>query len=176
MTTLKWFSIPFLLFLATGCAQQEEKKENSHQEEVFIDNSGLFRGYVLGSSPDSVLAAEKWAPAVANDSIIEYRVPVYFSEDTVLLKAYLAFDTYGLFEVQVDVFTMDDTLAETILDNWSAALSTAFGEHENLIAARRWTTFSESNNTVEITLSQERNDQSQKFISLNYLEPLDDEY
>jgi hypothetical protein len=175
MTTLKWFSIPFLLLLVIGCAQ-EEKVENNQQEDVFIDSSGLFRGYLLGSPPDSVLAVESWTPAVSNDSIIEYSKRVYFSEDTVLLDAYLAFDTYGLFEVQVDIFTMDDTLAETMLENWSAALSTAFGKHENLIAAKRWTTFSESNNTVEITLSQERNDQGQKFISLNYLEPLDDEF
>jgi len=175
MTTLKWFSIPFLLFLAAGCTQ-EGRIESSQQEEVLIDDSGRFRGYLLGASPDTVLAAEKWTPVVANDSIIEYSERVYFSEDTVSLDVYLAFDTYGLFEVQVDVFTMDDTLAETILDHWSDVLNTAFGEHETLIAAKRWTTFSASNNTVEITLSQERNDRGRKFISLNYLEPLDDEY
>jgi len=130
----------------------------------------------MGWNPDSLKANEKWSPVVSNDSIIEYHETTMILEDSVLLDAYLAFDAYGLFEVQVDVFTKSDTASSAILEDWSNKLTTPFGEPESLITAKRWTTFSASNNTVEITLSRERNDGGQKFISLNYLEPLDDEY
>lgn len=175
MTTLKRFSLPMLLFLLISCAPVEETGKN-HKEVVLIENSGFFRGYKLGWAADTLLVNEKWVPVISNDSMIYYHEEVIFWEDTVLLDAYLAFDTYGLFEIQVDVFTKDDSLAETILETWSAILSSPFGKPEDLPASRRWTTFSESNNTVEVTLSQERNDENQKFISLNYLEPLDDEF
>jgi hypothetical protein len=155
--------------------QAEEKKED-RLEEVFIENSGFFRGYKLGWLPDSVLASEKWIPIFFNDSAIVYHEEVFVLEDTIVFDAYLAFDTYGLFEVQVDVFTNDDRLTDTIIKEWTTRLTSPFGESENILASERWTTFSQSNNTVEITLSQERNDQGRKFISLNYLEPLDDEY
>ena len=175
MTTLKRFSLPILLLLVISCTQAEKTSEE-RQDEVLIENSGFFRGYILGSEPDSVLAVEKWTPAVANDSTVQYSERLLILEDTVLLDTYLAFDAYGLFEVQVDVFTLNDSLSEAIIDDWSELLIVPFGEPENLMASRRWTTFSESNNIIEITLSQERNSQNQKFISLNYLEPLDDEF
>ncbi len=175
MTTLKWFSFSIPVLLVFSCTQVEESTEN-RQEEVLIESSGFFRGYEMGWTTDSLAANEKWSPVVSNDSTIEYHEEVVIFEDTVLLEAYLAFDAYGLFEVQVDVFTNNDTLSEAIIDRWSTILSEPFGEPENLLTFRRWITFSESNNTVEITLSQERSGGNQKFISLNYLEPLDDEY
>jgi hypothetical protein len=175
MTTLKWFSLSTALLLLASCAQVEENTEKSH-EEVLIESSGFFRGYKMGWTTDSLEANEKWNPVVSNDSTIEYLEELVIIEDTVLLQAYLAFDAYGLFEIQVDVFTDDDTLSEDIMDQWSTILSEPFGKAENLLSSKRWTTFSRSNNTVEITLSQERNRENQKFISLNYLEPLDDEY
>ena len=175
MTTLKRFSLPILLLLVISCSQAEKAGEE-RQDEVLIENSGFFRGYILGSDPDSVLAIEEWTPTVVNDSMIQYNERLLLFEDTVTLDAYLAFDAYGLFEVQVDVFTMNDTLSKTIIDQWSESLSVPFGKPENMMTSRRWTTFSESNNVIEITLSQERNIESQKFISLNYLEPLDDEF
>jgi hypothetical protein len=175
MTTLKRYSFLLLTLVLISCAQVEEKEE-VYQEEIFIENSGFFRGYKLGCLPDSVLAAEKWIPVVSNDSTIEYHEEVVLLDDTFMLNAYLAFDTYGLFEVQVDVFTNDDTLSNSIIENWSTRLTDPFGEYESILTSRRWTTFSQSNSTIEITLSQEQNNQRKKFISLNYLEPLNDEY
>lgn len=177
MTTLKWFSFSFLLLFLMACSQVEENSQDSQAEEAtLIENSGLYRGYEMGWEPDSILAKEVWTPKVANDSTIRYHEKVFLLGDTVLVDAYIAFDVYGLFEVQVDAFTDDDSLSKAIIENWSAKLSESFGEPKTLLYSKRWTTFSESNNTVEITLSQERNDQNQRFISLNYLEPLDDEY
>ncbi|MCZ4407747.1 hypothetical protein O3Q51_02935 [Cryomorphaceae bacterium 1068] len=175
MTTLKWFSLSIALFFLASCAQVEENMEKN-SEEVLIESSGFFRGYKMGWTTDSLQANEKWNPVVSNDSTIEYKEEVVIMDDTVILQSYLAFDAYGLFEVQVDVFIDDDTLSDDIIDQWSTILSRPFGEAENLLSSKRWTTFSKSNNTVEITLSQERNRENRKFISLNYLEPLDDEY
>lgn len=175
MTTLKRYSLIILSLSIISCAEIEVKSEQP-QEEVLIDSSGLFRGYEMGCEPDSLLMKEKWTPTVSNDSTIEFHESIVLIEDTISLDAYLAFDTYGLFEVQVDVFTKNDTATKVIIESWSTKLTSAFGESESVLTTKRWTTFSQSNNTVEITLSQERNKHRQEFISLNYLEPLDDEF
>lgn len=175
MTILKWYNLPILLLALVSCSLVEEKSV-TQSNEILIENSGFFRGYQLGWPPDSLFANEKWAPSISNDSIIEYHQEVWVIQDTAHLDAYLAFDAYGLFEIQVDLFIKNDSVSQAILEDWSARLNEPFGNSELLLNSKRWTTVSEANNTVEITLSQERNDERQTFISLNYLEPLDDEY
>ncbi|HKK40751.1 MAG TPA: hypothetical protein VJ949_15115, partial [Cryomorphaceae bacterium] len=102
MTTLKWFNIPVLLILVMSCSQAEESSQDREEEIILIENSGLFRGYEMGWEPDSVLAREEWTPIVSNDSIIRFQESLLLLGDTVLIDAYIAFDFYGLFEVQVD--------------------------------------------------------------------------
>jgi hypothetical protein len=175
MTTLKWFSLITLLF-CFGCSQSDQSRSIRNKDEILIEESGFFRGYKLGWSTDSVLTKESWTPVLSNDSVIEYHQSVIIMEDSLPLDAYLAFDELGLFEVQVDVFTDGDSLSKGIIETWSKKLTESFGEPEDLVTARRWTTMSASNNLVEITLSLDRTPQSEPFISLNYLETLDDEY
>ena len=175
MTTLKWFKLPLLLLLLASCSEMEEGRKN-HREERLIDDSGFFRGYRMGWSPDTLLLKEKWTPEVSSDSTIEYHKRILAYRDSVRVNAYLAFDTYGLFEIQVDLFFDSDSMHSTIEKEWSEKLTFSFGEPESLLTTKRWTTFSESNNLVEISLSQERTISKEPFISLNYLEPLNDEY
>lgn len=175
MTTLKRFR--FLLFIfCLGCSQGEVKEERTAENDMLIAESGYFRGYEPGWPPDSVLNMESWSATLANDSTIEYHHKVVILEDTLPLDAYLAFDAYGLFEVQVDVFSDQDSLSKLIIESWSRKLTDPFGEPHDLLTSRRWTTFSSSNNLVEITLSLDQTPQNRKYISLNYLETLDDEY
>jgi len=175
MITLKRFSILFLPLFFLACAE-EIPKEKSYPEDLLIDSNGLFRNYELGVSPDSIKVIEGWTPAISNDSTLQFHETIHFGGDTVLIDVYLAFDAFGLFEVQVDLFVPSDSLSEVAMDHWSETLTSSFGDYDKILFSRQWTTFSEANNVVEITLSQERNDENQPFVSLNYLEPLDDEF
>lgn len=130
----------------------------------------------MGIEPDSLMSMETWKPAVKTDTLIVFREKVEVKDHEYKLIVFTAFDAYGLFEVQVDCFPYGKRGHEEIYEAWRKKLNSAFGESELVFAARRWTTYSINNNLVEITLSNEKDDEGKDFVSLNYLEPLDDAY
>jgi len=173
MTTLRWFSTIAFVFLLISCSDESSETQ---VEETILMEGGKFRSYRMGYGPDRVQEGEKWSPAFVSDTLIEYEKDVYFLEDSLSLFVFLAFDELGLFEIQADLYGGSRRHLQTIDSSFAQSLTQSYGAADTIGQERRWTTFSQKNNTVEITLSREIDASGQRFVSLNYLEPLDDEY
>jgi hypothetical protein len=173
MTTLRWFSLCAAVVLCASCADEAGEKQ---PETAILSEDGTFRGYQLGDRRDQVLNREKWTPAFKSDSLIKYEKSLFLLKDSVEMNVFLAFDELGLFEIQADLYSHSTAHLRAIDSAFSKSLTQAYGEADTLGLERRWTTYSKKNNTVEITMSQEANTEGERFVSLNYLEPLDDAY
>jgi len=177
MTRWRSFSgilFPILLLCLSSCEQTQSN--NKEAEEVELRESGYLRGFRPGMTPEEVEKMESWRPLTSTDTLITYQERVITEGHEADLRLYLAFDSYGLFEVQADCFPADSNGVVEVFEKWRESLTEAFGESEEVFTATRWTTFSKNNHIVEVTLSLESDNEEGKFISLNYLEPLDDTY
>lgn len=167
------FAFFFGLLFISGCGTEEK---NDLKEETGPGDSGYLRSFKPGLTFSEVMDSETWKPDLSTDTL------VFFSRETTVegydsrLDIYLAFDDYGLFEVQVDCYPSRAEGLKSIFDIWHESLSKAFGKADTVLFATRWTTYSPSNNTIEVTLSIESDDLGHRFVSMNYLEPLDDAY
>ncbi|MCA1763474.1 MAG: hypothetical protein ABR574_07570 [Cryomorphaceae bacterium] len=177
MTELKWYSA-FLLLLLFACGSETGQKEEAMKPiitQLFANNQGLFRDASIGQSyaetniPDS-------AEIIQNtDSLIQYELDIQYGDSSSNVTVYYTFDDFGLFEIQVDVFPRGKEAAAYYMNLLEDELSERFGDYNRIGAVKRWTTASPSNNRVEISLSNETADYGEPFISLNFLEPLEEE-
>lgn len=162
-----------LLVLLSSCISHQNKTKG---DTLLIDSDGWFRGYLLGQNAEDILEKESWQPVVSNDSIAEFRQSIIYKDDSLELDLYLSFDQLGLFEIQVDFWIENQTLSKGMLAEFDHKLSLAFGEFRLSGEEKMWTTNSETNSIIEITLAEEESAKEKKFLSLNYLEPLNDKY
>lgn len=178
MRILKLFSLLFLIVGVYACATEQPK-----QDEVLVefdsilrkDTTGLIRGSAMGDLPEDVLSREEGTPVVNSDTLVEYGYSYNLITGKTDARLYYAFDEFGLFEIQIDMFPETEDEAKDLRSEIEDELTAKYGKSKELGSLKRWTTFSRSNSLVEITLSNESADQGKPFISLNYLEPLPDE-
>jgi len=179
MKILRLFSFLFVTVALISCEGEkpaETKIETVEIETVFGTNKeGLFRGSDISDTAGQIRGKEKAAPTFDSDSLIEYDYTFQLKSGTTEMHLFYTFDEFGLFEIQVDFYPENEEKAKELLPELEEQLTTRFGEPKEAGLAKRWTTFSVSNNIIEITLSNESMDAENAFISLNYLEPLPDE-
>lgn len=180
MRILKLFSGSFMLFLAlvflSACSDGGHTENPQSLEMVFgKDSIGLFRSHQMGDSAEAIRATEPSIPLLDTDTLLKYNYTYNLESDTTAVDIFYTIDSYGLFEIQVDMRpeTLDGT--EELMRKTSAILTRKYGDYKKMGIVRRWTTNSPSNNLIEITLSNESEDAGEPFVSLNFLEPLPDE-
>lgn len=172
MNTLRVFSLFFLSILVFAC---NNVQENAEEPEFTLSSEGtIFRNVNMGDSPADVKSSESAEPVFLSDTLMQYRAQLGGKEDKVPSDLYYNFDEYGLFEIQADYFVSGvqrDSLFQTV----KSQLTDHYGEPTRSFEALRWTTPSASNNLIEISLSKEADLEGNPFISLNYLEPLNEQ-
>jgi hypothetical protein len=101
---------------------------------------------------------------------------VHYDGRPVRTTVYYSFDDFGLFEIQFDLFPRSPGDASKVFRALKAKLTLIYGRAIQLTPkTMRFSTFSPSNNVVELTLSDETDESGMPFISFNIIEPLDDE-
>lgn len=154
----------------------EQKTETVGIESIFgTENNALFRGSDISDLPEEIRSREQGNPTADSDSLIEYEYTFQLKSGVTKMHIYYTFDEFGLFEIQADLYPEKEEKARELMPKLEENLTARFGEPKESGLAKRWTTFSVSNNIIEITLSNEASDAESAFISLNYLEPLPDE-
>ena len=169
MNTLRAFSILFLVLLA--CSPQKKEDE---QQFLLADEKALFRRVNMGEGPEKVRASEKAEPVLLSDTLMHFKDQIKLDESEVNLDIYYTFDEFGLFEIQADYFVRDP-FRDSLFKKINTQLTAAYGKPSKRFESYRWTTPSASNTLIEISLSKERDLEDIPFISLNYLEPLNEE-
>lgn len=179
MSILKLYSALAIIFFAVGCTQSPKSEEpvefDLYQELVIPGSQGIFRGMNVSDEPHIILNKESEVAIISSDSLIQYQFNYIDDADTLEVDVYYAFDTFGLFEIQSDIYTSSSSENKAWLNQLKTGLTAQFGDAESIGNMHRWTTSSPSNNIVEISLGEERDLDGTPFISLNILEPLDNE-
>lgn len=179
MKILRLFSLLVFVFVLISCQSElppEQKIETVGVDAIFgTGGDALFRGSNISDKPSQVRTKETAVPTADSDSLIEYDYSFQLKSGTTEMHVFYTFDEFGLFEIQVDFYPESDEKAKDLVPKLEEQLTTRFGEPKEIGLSKRWTTFSVSNNIIEITLSNESTDAENAFISLNYLEPLPDE-
>lgn len=168
-------SILVLTLAACGGGNNDTKRPDFVSALAAEDSIALFRGHHMGDMPDEVRQHEVWQPVVDTDTLMQFGHEIQRDTAVIEVVAYYAFDTFGLFEMQFDIHPPDGPTTEAVARELHRYLDHRFGESDRLGMSRRWTTVSQANQRVEVLLTDESADYGQPFLSLNFLELLDDE-
>jgi hypothetical protein len=173
---LKWFSLFFLL-VVLACGSPPVEKEPALEATDFIGQkeNGIYRGIDIGLTNESFSSSLRDSVLEQSDSLVKSFFVIDKGGRVCEVVTHFSFDVYGLFEIQSDIFPPTDSVSKVITDMLQAELTLRYGEFARLGNTMRWTTNSERNNIIEISLSNESIDYGEPFVSLNYLEPLDEE-
>ncbi len=153
--------------------------ESLEQPEIeLIAENGFFRGYKMANSFEEIVQKETWSSAHKTDSSLVFLEEVAIESIPCSLSVFLNFDTYGLFEIQVDAYPEAESQLSTIRDIWSDQLTNSFGQPDELLFSKQWTTTGADNRKIEVSLSIDEldDDGGLRFVSLNYFEPMKDAY
>ncbi len=160
-----------------ACTSQPSETENLIDPVAVICQpvkGASYRGLKLGESFQEVLSTLDTLPELKSDTLIIMNV--YSTDSQLHAKIYYSFDEYGLFEIQSDVFSLDGDYLDESRNLLQAYFTERFGNKICDGNTCNWTTFSKNNNIVEITMSMEVSELDTPFLSINFLEPLDDEF
>lgn len=175
----KWFkyaAAPAVLLFLAGCESPPQKEEPTFGTEILAPGEGAsVRGAQLGDALEAVREREAFTLAEEGLSHLVYESEVDINERPAEVTVYYNFDEFGLFEIQIDLYPAERADAVLAFDHLKTMLTTLYGAPRKALGGLRFTSYSPSNNVVEITLSDESRDAGVPFVSLNYLEPLDDE-
>ncbi len=175
MNKLKPFRILCLAFLITACVTKEAPVRQNLFESLFIpQDSGFFRGHSIGDSPKIVMMHEDAKALISSDSLLTFQMYVPAGEDSIDIRLYYAFDSFGLFEIQADMYVSHLSPTTPCFAQVDSGLTQSYGQARIVGETSTWTTVSPSNNRIEITLGPDLDDNDIAFLSLNLLEPLDD--
>lgn len=178
----KWFNIASVALLAAlwlaGCEQPPPAAEEEPPFARVLLNPGdaaAIRGSQPGDTPDEVRDRETFTLREGSDTLLVYTGQLEFGDSPVSVTVFYNFDEFGLFEFQFDLRPASRPEASALFEELKIFLTALYGDPEPMGTGLRFTSFSPSNNVVEITLSDESAETGTPFVSLNFLEPLDDE-
>jgi hypothetical protein len=164
-----------LLISCSGDRSVTEKQEDIVTLVCQPDLEGAFMGAALGESYTEVRKKICQKPIADAESVLECHRDIFWKGENNKLVAYYTFDSFGLFEIQADLFLPDEGKTDSAFNGFRAHFDSLYGENQCVGQHCRWTTFSRSNNLVEVTLSKESFDMDHPFLSINFLEPINDE-
>jgi hypothetical protein len=175
---LKLYSLLFFIGLLVGACNETSQNSDQDSLDAVLFSKGKnteFRGHTIGDKPEEVLERETADVRVKSDSLLRFSQELNLPEGKTDLRLIYVFDSFGLFEIQADIYPPSMKKGKEIEEKLSAILSDKYGELSHIAMVKRWTTNSPANNIVEISLSLEKDPEGAPFVSLNYLEPLENE-
>ncbi len=161
--------------LMAACNPETIQKRDFATEVLRSEKGRKIRGIELGKTMEAARQLETAELVSSSDSSLVFREDVSYRGRKVELELHYNFDQYGLFEVQIDVFPASMSDAEKCFLALKRKLTLMYGSPKPMGQGWRYTTFSLTNNIVEVSLHNESRDAGKPFVSINFLEPLDDE-
>lgn len=136
---------------------------------------GMFRGFTLGESIADFVGKNPDLDTRNIGSGFSKRYDISWKETAQSLEVFYTFDSYGLYEIQADLYIDDKDDTKEAFSIFQTYFDSLYGASACEGGTCLWTTFSISNLVVEVSLSIESVDSNSSFISINFLEPLTDE-
>lgn len=171
MNTLRAFS---LLVLSIGIFSCDMQKSADEVEFSLASDSALFQNVNMGDAPAEVRKSETGVPVFLSDTLMNYQTRLQAGKEEIETTVYYNFDEFGLFEIQADLF-ISGSERDSLFEKMNTHLTGKYGRASRRVESLSWTTPSASNTLIEISLSKEIDMEGNPFISLNYLEPLNEQ-
>jgi hypothetical protein len=168
--TLLLFLSVMLCFFNTSCSTSnvEEVKEPL-LAEIIIGADGHFRGRSIGDALDAAVTTDREFLFKRTRDELNYSIPFSPTDSAHYDVAYV-FDQFGLFEIQVDVYSNTDKETKLLYTQFKSLLIDRYGSPIEKEGSAFWSR-KEGEKHLEITLRDESEDYGKPFLSLNILEP-----
>ena len=143
-----------LLFFIVSCSNPESSLSSYGVvfNSVVRSDEGVFRGYHLGDSQETIQVSEVDQPIDVEDGYLYYEYQI----DTIgVFNISYIFNEEGLKEVQSEVYIDDADKVAGALKNFQRYFDNHYGESESQKGFKVWSVKSEKYTEVKISLSDE---------------------
>jgi hypothetical protein len=164
--------ILFIFFLAS-CSEQQGSPEQALREVGGDLKNSHLRGVSIGNSKDEVKSKEKKSPTEETESNLLYRN--YTSNiDSSYYEINYNFDELGLFEIQTDVFLQSAENSKAFFELLKNKFNDKYGSPTGEGEIISWSSKTDKGTALEVTISHEGIEYIKPFISINFIEPLEE--
>lgn len=166
-----------VLSCLSACNPPINDKRDFASAMLNSDSGRNVRGFQMGDTPSEVKKSENFGLDFESDSLLVYKGMVPYDDRDVNVSIYYSFDDFGLFEIQFDIYPRSMSDAGSVFLALKGKLTLIYGRPLSLDAGNGWrfNTFSPSNSIIDIVLTDESKESGTPFISLNFMEALEDE-
>jgi hypothetical protein len=170
--TLLFFS-GILLLILSSCSEKRGTSEQALREVGGDLKNSHMRGVEIGDNKEAVKTKEKNKPIEETPTSLLYRQQISRADSSYYEIVY-NFDELGLFEIQADVFLQDPAVSKEFFDQIMEKFNEKYGAPSGDGGIVGWLTKTKKNTSLEITLSNEGIEYIRPFISINFIEPLEE--
>ena len=124
-------------------------------KNVIANETGAFRGFNLGTQPDTVLAKEVSKPTETDDGYLYYEYPV---DSVGSYNLTYTFEEGGLDEIQSEIFIKDASQTDVVFDLFKNYFDDHYGSSEVDMGYTIWTVKSEKFGDVRVGLIDKSSD------------------
>ena len=163
--------ISFIILVS--CTEQHGSPEQALREVGGDLKNSHFRGVSIGDGIEAVKSKEKNKPSEETATNLHYR-NIIGDYDSSYYEVNYTFDELGLFEIQADVFLQDQAVSKEFFDQIKTKFNDKYGAPSGDEGMTGWVSKSKKNTSIEITLSNEGVEYVRPFISINFIEPLEE--
>lgn len=165
-----YFFLIVLMCIVGACkSPEEEPVREKNRAEKIIGEPGHFRGVSIGMHMDSVVTIDRDFLFKRKLDELNYSIP-FSQTDSSYFDVSYAFNKKQLFEIQVDLFLLNEHEKEQLFQQFNALLSSRFGTPSEKAKYAFWSV-RESGRELEITLRDVSAEYERPMISLNIIEP-----
>jgi hypothetical protein len=169
------FLLVFALTGLSSCKSDKEQEETTPSLAAqILGNEGEFRGNKMGDTMDSVARHDSEFLFKRTRDELNYSIP-FSQTDSAHFDVIYVFDRFGLFEIQVDIYTSNNKENKELFKEFREFLVNRYGAPIEKPESAFWKAKTGDHN-IEITLRDESADYDKPFLSLNILEPYSHNY
>lgn len=159
-----------LICVAGACTPPEvEPVREKNRAEKIVGETGHFRGISIGMRMDSVANIDRDFLFKRKLDELNYSIP-FSKTDSSYFDVSCVFDKKQLFEIQVDLYLLEERESEKLFQQFNSLLSSRYGTPSEKTGYAFWSV-RESGRELEITLRDVSAEYERPMISLNFIEP-----
>lgn len=143
-----------MLLLVVSCSNPETdlRKYGVVFKNVVRSDDGIFRGYHLGDSQETIQVSETEDPIEVDDGYLYYEYQI----DTIgVYNISYSFDEKGLKEIQSEIYIDNAVEVESILKNFKMYFDNHYGDSESQMGFTVWSVKSDKYAEIKVSLSDE---------------------
>ena len=146
-----------LVLISFSCSSPKSKLAayGPEFENIMRSYIGVFRGFSLGDSSDSIQVKEAGKPIEVDSAYLYYEYKLTTAGS---FNITYNFDERGLNEIQSDIFITKADDAEKVFNSFKTYFDQHYGAEQNQMGITAWSVKSEKFGDVKINLSDESAD------------------